>query len=1031
MNTKSSTPPSAKPLPFATFVVSAMALPACSSSETPILTPASGPTALTFLSAGNGFGEILPHRAALPDAFNQFTGPPVTLRSVSDVTEAAGQALQLLPAEPFEPLAVLPNGAVGNHYFSAQFSGRIDPSALLLYGSGVGFDPSEDLGVFSVDPATGDYARVPARLFIGGLSLSGPGTLAQWVDFDSSTGLIQAAVPEAEGFPGTASVLAGAVDLVGAGSIVAVADSDGNLATPEMFPAGVTLRFQVPAALLSIDGSTLGHRVVACSTVGPDQVPPEVLGRANPYVTPVPGATDVDPTAAVTVEFSEPVRFGDLGIAPLEQGGQGSIGNAFTLVQGTTGFEPPIVSTVVPETAYDLTRFVVTPVRSFLGQSSSGMSVVLGMDTVRIRVPEGTLTQAGDFQADPSAPAYESQFQVGPGPSLANAPVAPEAIYAVRSGARSGLSVVDLNGFGQSTGNPVSSAPIPLKGESRFPYNPNVAFNGMAVGLAPGTTTIDGGSAGVFTLTLDSNLEDVLAAAPLLVDPSEIQLGAALDVALNNAPPPFGCQAGGGSICAITGLKSLAIGDATVLPVLPGFPNLISMTPHPNPPRISFPGGCVFPEVLGDEPTSVDLLGTANLLAPGNPFPDPALGIPPTGTLVNQVTAFFAGPSQGQAQLVGCQSYAIRQGLGHFGYVIDRGRSEVVVMNSNRMTVMERIPLPDPTDLTVSPFLDVVAVSNAAAGTVSIIDINPESATFHGVIETIAVGANPRGLVFDPLHEDLFVCNEGDGTISIIGAGTLTVRKTVPSLVSEPFEMVMTPRMDDFAFARGISFGYVVGRDGHVGVYEGGPDGPLGFGYDAVVGVLPFQFQNPKAIQLDPINLDASVYIAHEGPIDLATGTPGALGDGAISRLRMESALSGIQPLAGSDPSTPGFRDMQFSVALSMAASGGQLSGIPVDIAFDELVNLGGSRSPMGLMTGGASPEHNGKGSFRRLGPGDQPTPVSRTRFLFAAIADAGVIDTVTLGSATATLLDVDVYEDGVQSIPSPGVTGLSHYWRQ
>lgn len=1023
-----SSPRSSSPLPLAFSTAAALALSGCSSSETSTLAPPSEPAALTFVSAGNGFAELLPHRAALPAIAGQPMGPPVTLRSVSDVTDAASLALQLLPAEPFEPSPVLPSGATGNHYFAAQFSGVIDLDTLLLYGSGAGFDPAEDLGVFSVDPTTGDYARVPARLFIAGHSLSGLGTLERWVDFDPVTGLIEEVVPGAEGFPGTMSVLAGSADLVGPGSIVCVADSDGDLSSPETFPSGVTLRLQIPAELLSTDGSTLGHRVVACSTVGPDDISPEVLGRANPYVVPAPDETGVDPAATVMIRFTEPVRFGDLGLAPFDPGRPGSLGAALSLAQGTTGFEPPIVSTVVPETAYDLTRFIVTPIRPFFGQSSAGTSAVIGMDTVRVTVAPGTLTQAGDVQTDASSRAFESRFQVGPGPSLTNAPVAPEAIYAVRSGARSGLSIVDLNGFGQSTGNPVSSSPIPLKGESRFPYNPNVLFNELSLELMPGTTTLDGGSAGAFTLTLDSNLEDVLATAPLLVDPSEIQLGVALDLVLNNAPPPFGCQAGGGYVCALTGLKVLAVGD---LSVLPGFPNLISMTPHPNPPRVSFPGACLFPEILGDEPTSVDSAATGNLLVPGNPFPDPLTSTPPMGTLAHAVTAFFAGPSRGQTEAAGCQPYAIRQGLGHFGYVVDRGRSEVVVINSNRMTVMERIPLPDPTDLTVSPFLDVVAVSNAATGTVSIIDINPASLRFHEVIETIVVGAGPRGLVFDPLNEDLFVCNEGDGTISIIRAGTLAVRKTVPSLVSQPFEMVMTPRMDDFSFERGVSFGYVLGRDGQVGFYEGGPDGPLGFGYDTVVGMLPFQFLNPKAVQLDPLNLDASVYIAHEGPIDLTTGAPGALGDGAISRVRMESALFGIQLLANSDPLTPSFRDVQVSVRLSLAASSAELSGIPVDIAFDELVNRGGERSPMALGTGGSPPEHNGKGTFRRVGPGDVPTPVSQTRFLFAAIADAGVVDTLDLGTPAVALFDVDVYEDGVQSISAPGITGLSHYWRQ
>ena len=56
---------------------------------------------------------------------------------------------------------------------------------------------------------------------------------------------------------------------------------------------------------------------------------------------------------------------------------------------------------------------------------------------------------------------------------------------------------------------------------------------------------------------------------------------------------------------------------------------------------------------------------------------------------------YFEGPSYLQQTIAACQPYMIRQQIGHFLYVIDRGRREVVVLNSNRMTVIDRIPTPD------------------------------------------------------------------------------------------------------------------------------------------------------------------------------------------------------------------------------------------------------------------------------------------------------------------------------------------------
>ena len=68
-------------------------------------------------------------------------------------------------------------------------------------------------------------------------------------------------------------------------------------------------------------------------------------------------------------------------------------------------------------------------------------------------------------------------FETGEGPGVVNAPVMPDVIYAGRGGARPGLSVVDLNGYGQSTGNPITTFPSPLEGESRFPFDPNVTIS--------------------------------------------------------------------------------------------------------------------------------------------------------------------------------------------------------------------------------------------------------------------------------------------------------------------------------------------------------------------------------------------------------------------------------------------------------------------------------------------------------------------------------------------------------------------------
>src|SRR6185436_16110759 len=135
--------------------------------------------------------------------------------------------------------------------------------------------------------------------------------------------------------------------------------------------------------------------------------------------------------------------------------------------------------------------------------------------------------------------------------------------------------------------------------------------------LAPGRCTFDGGSAGVFTLVKDSSLGDLLATSPLLESAGDMAIGHALDSTFNNEQP-FGCQSGGGNICAATGLKLISmvaggpntVGSANAIPVTPlktdpGVENLASWAPHPNPPPLVFPPICLSPLINGQEPTSI------------------------------------------------------------------------------------------------------------------------------------------------------------------------------------------------------------------------------------------------------------------------------------------------------------------------------------------------------------------------------------------------------------------------------------------
>src|SRR6185369_10909490 len=148
-----------------------------------------------------------------------------------------------------------------------------------------------------------------------------------------------------------------------------------------------------------------------------------------------------------------------------------------------------------------------------------------------------------------------------------------------------------------------------------------------------------------------------------------------------------------------------------------------------------------------------------------------------------------------------CIPFMIRQQIGNYMYVIDRGRREVVVLNSNRMTVIDRIVLQDPTTLAMSPNLNLLAVVNQLGNLVSFIDIDPASSTFHQVVHETVVGTRPRGVAWEPLNEDILVCNEVENTVSVLSASSLEVREVVSSQLNLPFDVAITPRQLCWGYA--------------------------------------------------------------------------------------------------------------------------------------------------------------------------------------------------------------------------------------
>ena len=867
---------------------------------------------LDLIQVSNGFGLMLPYQVYKADANGLPTAELLAIRNTTDLVANVGPLNPVLPVTEWPTGATLPNGDAGNHFIFAEFTQALkvdtalDPSPAGQANSGL-IGP---ITVLAVDPSTGQSVSVTGRAFIGGKTYAGTGVgsppllpFQEWVTLDVN-GKPEAnaaidnnldGIPDGLGFPGTESAtgFTGAGKLVGENVFVFVVDTDGDLTTHEKFPSARQIRLRATTALSAGGNQPLLRQVVASATVGTDTIAPEIATtpppNSIPVTTPSFGDTDVDPLTKITLEFTEPIQPSTLGSFP--SGSSPVVSPAVTLTFGPSTQQTQVPFTCMPLSVYDLSKWELTPTFAFPGNGPATQACgTFNRVTVTV-VPQQLKDLAGGLNTSPAT----TEFTTGEGPGLVNAPIAPDVVYVARTGATPGLSIVDLNGFGQSTGDPqfdYSYQTFP-KGWSNFPNNSNLIQYGptMFPPLFPGTCTVDGGSAGVFTLTRDSSLKDLLVGPPIITSVGEMSLGNSLDMVFHNGKDATGCRFGGGNFCAVNGKKVIRTAFQTnqtlgppqpnQLPaaLVPGGANPISFAPHPNPPVLRFPPLCLQPFIGGEEPTSIYTvtpppagLGFTNLLVPGQPLRQ--YDVPPTGILAQFQNAYFEGPDRPTVPSSGlCLDHQFRQQIGHFLYMLDRARREVVVFNSNRMTVLDRIPCADPTDITMAPNLDFIAVSNQNADSVTFIDIDPTSSTFHQVVKVTPVGRGPRGLEWDPGNEDILVCNEEESTLSVISAFTFNVRKTVSSHLNQPFDVVITQRQIGFGFGRGVYFGWVLNRNGDVTIFESGPSGVNGWGYDSTVGVAAFQFDSPKKIAINYEYLGGSVWIVHENPLSASTVT--------------------------------------------------------------------------------------------------------------------------------------------------------------
>ncbi len=951
-------------------------------------------------SISTGQGTIYPYRIRQVDSFGNPTSTVLNVESIDTLKANVNGNNGVLPVATFGATATLPNGSPGNHFLHFTFSHKLDPTSILsnLLANQTNSGLTTAVAVVAYNPATEQSTTLNGRGFVGGYTFyneAGNLRLVKAVETNSSDD-ISVLDGRATGFPAGFS---GAGALAGPKSFVFIADTDNDLTSFETFPNNRLIRLVVTNAVKDSEGHILEQEICTATTVGTDPNPPQVLGyTTSPSISPGNSQTGVDPTTTIQVRFNKPVQPGQVGqffdpqqfTPPL-----GGLTLSVTAAAQTFG----VIYHADPLNYGDLCNYTVRPAYTLPGQA-----------TVTVTVQNTTIRS---LQGDLIGQPVSTTFTTSQGSGIVNAPVAPEAIYVGIGGAQPGVSVIDLNGFGQGTGDPAVS---------RFVLNPNIGVVGVTPPLAPGTTTLDGGSAGVLTLAADTNLNTRLLRDPLVGEIVDIHVGAPLDLVFNNENINTNASRAN-QMNPATGAGATG--------------NTITQAPHPNPPKLVFPPPNPNRAIFGEEPTTTssggppgNIITTSppcqnsplNQLVTGNPFSSQQGAV---GIYGGFQRGTFYGPQPPPASPPPPPPFCpftSRQQVGHFLYVLDRSNRQILVVNSNRFTVLDTLRLSDPVSMTISPNMTRLAVSNFASSTITFIDIDPLSQTFHQVVAETRVERGPTGIAWQPDGEDVLVVSPGANLMTIVSGQDFSVRRTVSGFLNEPIDVAVTPRFVTTAFLQGVYYAYILNSNGTVAVYESGPDGVNGFGFNDIIGtVATVTFPRAKSIIYDYANANGAVFIGHVDDSGL----------GQVSRLELTAAPVGQLPLnpnSGGFILPPTFRQKEWTVTQRF---GGRNATTPVrdllsgnsviDIAQDEIFNVGGATGQITQFNAGYANTpyvHSGKHALKLVG-GAPVLPIT-PKLLFVALSDVGRVDVLEIATGRR-----------VAAISVPGVRTVSSYWRQ
>ncbi len=948
------------------------------------------------VSISTGTGSVYPYRIRVADSFGNPTSTVINIESDATMKANVTGNNGVLPVATLPTTAVLPDGNPGNHFLNFTFSHKLRVDSILspLLADQGNSGLTGSLSILAYDPATETSTTVRGRGFVNGFTYYNEGgslVLVKAVEADGTN--VRVLDARAAGFPS----FPGAADLVTTKSFVFIADDDSDLAQLDLFPADRLLRIVVTNAVRDSENDILEQEIGVATTVGPDTLAPQVLGYTSvPQISPGNGQTGIDPQASILVRFNKPVQPGQVGTFLDPQQLTPPLGGvSLNVTSNAVSF--PVNYYADPVSYGDLMNFIIRPAYSLPGQALVDVTV---QTTTITSLPGVTIGQA-----------VTTQYTTGDGPGIVNAPVAPEAIYVGIGGAEPGVSVIDLNGFGQGTGDQTNT---------RWPLNPNIGVTGVVPTMAPGTSNLDAGGAGVLTLTQDTTGNTRLVRDPIVGDVTDIHVGAPLDLVYNNENINRNASRSN-QINQLLGLAQAG--------------NTITQPPIPNPPRLVFPPPNPNRAIFGEEPAVKSSFGPPGALVTAGPPACLAVGLNqlvvgnPFSSSQNEIGVYgtnfmgvFVGPQPPPASPPPPPPFCpftSRQQVGHFLYVLDRDNRQVVVLNSNRFTVIDTIQLSDPVSMAMSPNLTRLAVTNFSSSSVSFIDINPLSQTFHQIVSETRVDSGPTAIAWQPDGEDVLCVSTEANFLTIISALDFSVRRTVGGFLNAPIEIIATPRYSATGNTSNVYYAYILNGNGSIAIYESGPDGVNGIGFNDIIGaVTNVSFPRARSMIYDISSNTGGVLIGHTDDAGL----------GQVSRLNLTSTPNGplqLNPSAGGFILPPTYRQKEWTVTQRIGgvspSNPGQapLSGNSViDLCSDELVNFGGLLGQGSTFAPSytATPwQHSGK-HVLKVGP----FPAYNPRLLFVAMSDTGKVDVIELQTATK-----------IATISVPGVRVVSNYWRQ